>query len=76
LDVLRGRRDCNAGLQKLVIQSCRVHKDEYRSKLKELVKKVKWENVKVVRLDYRETDDDTDDLEDECEIYSCPSYRF
>jgi len=58
LGVLKGRRDCNVGLKKLVIQSCRVHKVEWRSKLKELVKEVKWDNVEVVGSDYGDTDDD------------------
>jgi len=48
LDVLKERRNRNVGLKKLAVQSCRVHKDEYKSKIRNLVKKVKWDNVEVM----------------------------
>jgi len=69
LGVLKGRRDCNVGLRKLVIRSCRVHKAEYASKLRELVKEVKWDNVEVVGSGHGDTEDDTDtdELQDESE---------
>lgn len=60
LDVLKGRHSCKVGLKKVAIQSCRVHKDECRSNLRKLVKKVKWDNIEVMGSDYEETDDDTD----------------
>ena len=64
LGVLRWRRDCNVGLKKLVIRSCRVH--EYMPMLKELVQQVKRDNLEVVGSDYEDDDDDTDtdELED------------
>jgi len=64
LAVLKGRRDCNIGLKNLVIQSCRVHKVELRSKLRKLVKEVKWVNVNMVELDCEDTDDD-------CQVGRC-----
>ena len=65
--VLKGRHDGNVGLKKLAIQSCRVHKVEYMSRLKDLVKEVKWDNLEVVGSDYERSDDDTDTDEDEDE---------
>jgi len=69
LSVLKGRRECDIGLKKLVIRSCRVHNAEYASKLRELAKEVKWDNVEVVGSDYEDTDDDTgtDEVEGESE---------
>lgn len=66
LDVLKGRRDRDVGLKKLVVRSCRVHKVEYKSELRELVEKVKWDNTIAVGSDYEGTDDslDTETLED------------
>ena len=58
LGVLKGRRDCNIGLKKLFIHSCRVHRVEWKSELKKLVKGVKWQNVEAVGVDYEDTDDD------------------
>ena len=60
LGILKGRRDRNIGLKKLVIRSCRVHKIEYMARLMELVDEVKWDNLEVVGSDYDGTDDDTD----------------
>ena len=67
LDVLEERHHFHIGLKKLVIQSCRVHEGAYRSKLRKLVKMVKWNNVEVVGRDYGRSDDDvnTGELEDE-----------
>ena len=48
LDVLKGRRDHNVGLKKLVVRSCRVHRVEYNPKLGEVVKNIKWDNMQVV----------------------------
>lgn len=76
LDVLKERRDHNIGPQKLVVRSCRVHKVEYESRLKRLVKKVKWDNVTVVGSDYELTEDDldSDDYFDDYELE--PYYEF
>lgn len=79
--VLKGRRDCNAGLKKLVIRSCRVRKAEFVSELRELVKEVKWDDVEVVGSDYGNTDDETDADEsgdesgDKFEDYHCRGCR-
>ena len=77
LGVLKGRRDCNIGLKKLVVRSCRVHKGEYVSKLRELVKEVKWDNVEVVGSGHGDTEDetDTDELEDESEDESRDKFK-
>lgn len=72
MSLLKERRDGNVGLKKLVIQSCRVHNLEYRSKLAELVNEVKWDDVEVVGSDYEGTDDE---LEDESEDYHCHGCR-
>lgn len=68
MDVLKRRRKRKIGLKNLVIRSCRVHKDEYRSELRKLVKKVKWDNINVMGSDYGETGDDADTNEPEDEF--------
>jgi len=70
LDLLKERRDRNIGLQKLIVRSCRVHKAEYESSLRQLVKKVKWDSMAVVGSDYEGTDDesDLDEFEDDYEF--------
>ena len=66
LDVLKGRRDRGVGLKRLVVRSCRVHEDEYRSRLGQLVEEVEWDGVIAVGSSYRGTENgpDTDELED------------
>lgn len=61
LSVLKQRRDCNIGVKTLVVRSCRVHKEECRSKLGKLVKKVKWEKMKVMGSDYEGSDSVVDE---------------
>ena len=84
MNVLKERRDNNAGLRKLAIRSCKVHEVEYKSKLRELVKNVKWgDNVRVLNPDYtrwtdaRWVDDepDTDEPEDYLDHYERESYH-
>ena len=77
LGVLRGRRNCNVGLKRLIIRSCRVHKAEYASKLREIVKEVKWDDVEVVGSGHGDTEDDTDtdELEDESEDESGEKFK-
>jgi len=77
LNVLKWRRDCNVGLRKLVVRSCRVHRAQYVSNLRELVKEVKWDNVEVVGWGHGDTEDetDTDELEDESEDESRDRFK-
>jgi len=54
LDFLRGRRDRNIGLKRLVIQSCRVHSgDDESLGLKDLVKVIRWIDLEEMGKDYR-----------------------
>lgn len=78
LDFLRGRVH-TGGLKKLVLRWCRVHQEGMKSRLGELVSRVRWDNVKAVGPDYRGSDDapDPDEIEedfddDELEKY----YKF
>ena len=48
MDVLKRRRGHDVGLKKLVARSRQVHKVESSSKLGEVVKNVKWDNMQVV----------------------------
>lgn len=66
MDVLKGRRDRGVGLKRLVVRLCRVHEDEYRSRLGQLVEEVEWDGVIAVGSSYRGTENgpDTDELED------------
>jgi len=48
LSILKEWRDRNFGLKHLAVRSCRIHGTEVESKLKGLVKNVKWDNVRLV----------------------------
>lgn len=57
MSVLGGRRDHDIGLKGLVVKSCRVHRVEYMSELKELVKRMWWGDLVVEGSDYGGADD-------------------
>lgn len=53
LGFLKGRCDCNIGLKKLVIRSCRVDTEvKWMSKLAEVVKEVDWDRLNLVDREY------------------------
>jgi len=64
LTVLERRRHEKFGLERLVVESCRVHLDEEESGFSELVEEVEWNDVEAVGLYYDGTDEaDSDDLD-------------
>ncbi|KAF9647225.1 hypothetical protein BDM02DRAFT_3188147 [Thelephora ganbajun] len=67
LRLLEERRDHNIGLEKLVIQSCRVTTSKYKAELRGLVKKVTWQSVVEMGSDYDETE--TEEEIDSDEFY-------
>ena len=59
LDILRGRRDHNIGLTKLVVQHCRVHRaHDDEGYFEGLVEEVKWIDVEVMGTDYEGSNED------------------
>jgi len=57
LNFLRGRCNRGIGLERLVIQSCRVHRaDDDTLGLEELVKETRWINQEVMGSDYEGSD--------------------
>lgn len=76
MSVLKARCDFDIGLKKLVIRSCRVYKFEYVSKLRELVREVRSDDIQAVGSDYDGTDDDTDMDEFEDESDDEPKDKF
>lgn len=76
MDLLKKRRDHNVGLQKLTVRSCKMYEAKYKLELRELVKRVKWDNVKVLNPKYWEVDEpDTEELEDYFGDYERESYH-
>ena len=77
-NTLAWRREHNIGLKKLVVRSCRVHSDEGRVNLEKLVKKVTWEDVRVMGSDYEGTDieGETDSDYDDDDYWGDRMYRF
>jgi len=67
LDFLQGRRNRKIGLKRLVIRSCRVHRDDDESLgLEELVKVVRWINSEEMGSDYERSDGGIDSDEFDC----------
>jgi hypothetical protein len=57
LDFLQGRRNRKIGLKRLVIQSCRVHRDDDESlELEDLVKVIKWIDSEEMGSNYEGSD--------------------
>jgi len=76
LDLLKKRRDHNFGLQKLAVRSCKMYEAEYKPKLRELAKRVKWDNVEILNPEYWGVDEpDTEELEDYFGDYEREIYR-
>ena len=65
LDVLRGRRDNNIGLERLIIRSCRVHRaHDDEGYFKGLVEEVKWVDVENVGTEYEGYSDEDSDWDE------------
>lgn len=76
MNFLKKRRDHNVGLQKLAIRSCETYEAGYKLELRELVKRVKWDNVKVLNPGYWGVDEpDTEELEDYFDDYERESHH-
>lgn len=58
VNVLKGRRICNVGLESLIVRSCRVHSSEYEADLRDLVK-VTWVDVTEIGSGCPETEEDS-----------------
>ena len=62
-DTLAQRHERNAGLESLVVRSCRVHGDKDEARLRELAKSVSWEGVEEMGSEY---DGEIETEEDRC----------
>ncbi|KAF9642828.1 hypothetical protein BDM02DRAFT_3124129 [Thelephora ganbajun] len=71
LHFLEERCDYNIGLEKLVIQSCRVTTSRYKAELRGLVKKVTWQSVVEMGSDYNETEIEEEINSDESYEHDC-----
>jgi len=77
LAVLQGRRDCKVGLERLIIQRCRVRRANNDTLgFKELVGKVEWINVDEMGSYYDGSDEDPDSDESDYPLNEYDLYFF
>ena len=77
-DTLAQRHERNAGLESLVVWSCRVHGDKDEARLRELVKSVTWEGVEEMGSEYDGEEEEIETEEDRCNrrAYNKIYYRY